>query len=234
MKRKNYNRAPSRLALAGLLAAISCSSFAQTPAPGTVAAAQAQSQGATPPRPAVPGARGQSAFAPAAHPQAYPPGAPGVVAPAVGDGRLKPRVIHPANPMDENVDAHGNVSAPGTPYGAPGMPRQPRSPQTGNFGPRGGMPGSGPAPSAGPSSNPFSPAGAMQPPPPQQAAPSLPPPGASSQPRAKKVKEPVEEGPTINLKCTTPDIKEQGVFVGKIQDRYIYKYKSQYCFDVTP
>jgi hypothetical protein len=69
---------------------------------------------------------------------------------------------------------------------------------------------------------------------PQQAQPSMPSPGTPAQARAKKAKEPVEDGPTINLQCTTPDIKEQGVFVGKIQNRYVYKYKSQYCFDVTP
>jgi hypothetical protein len=69
---------------------------------------------------------------------------------------------------------------------------------------------------------------------PSQGAAATPPAGKSAPERAKKPKEPVEDGPTINLQCTTPDIKEQGVFVGKIQNRYVYKYKSQYCFDVKP
>lgn len=69
---------------------------------------------------------------------------------------------------------------------------------------------------------------------PAQGPAAMPPPGKQLPEHAKKAKEPVEDGPTINLQCTTPDIKEQGVFVGKIQNRYVYKYKSQYCFDVTP
>lgn len=235
MKLKNHYRAPVRLALAGLLAALSCSSFAQSPLPGTVASAQAKSQGSNAaPRPAVPAAKGQSAFAPAPQPSTYP-GGPGTAAVSLqAEGRLKPRVVRPADEGEGGAGLDGPAAYPGSSYVMPGPgPRPSRSPQAHNFGYPRGMPAPGaPSPHSA-SNNPFSPPGAMPPP-----APSLqhgvPPSAQPALPKKKKEADSAEEVPAINLLCTTPDIKEQGVFIGKIQNRYVYKYKSQYCFDVTP
>lgn len=40
--------------------------------------------------------------------------------------------------------------------------------------------------------------------------------------------------PHINLECTSPEIKTQGNFIGLIQNKYVYKFKDQYCFDIEP
>lgn len=239
MKLMTHNRAPSRLALAGLLAMLSCSAFAQAQRPGTIASAQAQSQSTYSPAgksPSAPSARGPGAFAPGSQASGNGEsiGTPG--APMQADGRLKPKVIYPeSNDESSLLGANGSNYNNGSSY--PGSMNHSMHPgQMGQQPGFGTMPNQGGMPQAtGPRNDPFSPAGAMQPPAqpgmggmPQQAA------SPKKTAQLKKAKESVEDGPSINLQCTTPEIKAQGVFVGKIQNRYVYKYKSQYCFDLEP
>ena len=247
MMLKIQGRTGTRLILAGLLAAVSGATFAQAPGstPGTMAAAQAQTQtpppvppaaGAAPSAPGATGTPGASAAPRAAGPR--PPRAPrtrpadrpgaetgaaiagGPATPAQPEGRLRPRIIMPDAP------AYG----PGQMPGFNGMPQLhgPMGMQPGPMGMR--QPGSQ-APS-GPR-DPFAPASAQ---PTAPAAMTAQPPVVSpaAKAAAAKAKKDGPTAPSINLACTTPDIKAQGVFVGKIQNRYVYKYKSQYCFDIEP
>lgn len=241
MMLKIHSRTCSRLILAGMLAAICGFSIAQDMGgkPGTMAAAQAQSQTPAPapqgassamPAPRAPGLRTprtprQRSGVPGA------PVAPGAVAPAGGaavpaqpEGRLRPRIILP--------DA-GQTGIPGMSQlgGNPSMPTQMGMHQ----GPSMNMPQAMPPMPAAPTGprDPFAPAST------QSAAPvpmSMPAPVVSpaAKAAAAKAAKDAPTVPSINLACTTPDIKTQGVFVGKIQNRYVYKYKSQYCFDIEP
>jgi hypothetical protein len=123
----------------------------------------------------------------------------------------------------------------------PGMHYQ-NGPQMRNQNPQMGNPAMGmQAPVTAPASkNPFAPAPAPsavpatpQPITPMQPAGPMPggtpPAGTAAAGKKDEVK-----APSINLECTTPEIKNHGVFVGKIQNRYVYKYKDQYCFDIEP
>lgn len=244
MMLKIQSRTGSRLILAGLLAAVSGTAFAQTPGskPGTMAAAQAQSQTAPPPAPPPPiagGAAGAAGAPPS--PQAAGPRAPraprqrpadrpgaepgatlatGPVTPAQPEGRLRPRIILPDGPTSNPGQMPGLNGMPSL-YGQGGIPPGQMN-----------MPQHSPQAPTGPR-DPFAPASAQP-----SATAAMPTQVPAISPAAKSAADRAKKGgptaPSINLACTTPDIKVQGVFVGKIQNRYVYKYKSQYCFDIEP
>jgi len=224
MKLKFHTGARSRIALAVVLAASSCAALAQT-TPGGVAAAQSQSSeraspgrlppptsGPRAPRPGIPGGASPG--------MATSPSMPGSQAPAAmqADGRLKPLIIRPAEEALRSDPTGGYGSGPS------GYPS----------GPTGALPVTGVTPGMAPAGphNPFAPAAAQ--PAAQLPVPVAPSPKAKKAAAAENAAKEVDEAPYINMQCTTPEIKTQGTFVGKIQNRYVYKYKSQYCFDVQP
>lgn len=164
-----------------------------------------------------------------------PPPVPAAATVAL-DGRLKPTIINPADNMQ---------GAPDAPFSPEMYSRQTR-PSSRGAGYLPQMPRPAPASSANITPNPV------------QKDPFAPSPAPSAlletpaenpgvgQMRGREsallaaanktsnVKKTEPEGPSINLDCTTKEIKQQGALVGKIQNRYVYKYKSQYCFDLEP
>jgi hypothetical protein len=244
MKLKLHNRARSRLALAGLLAVIAGSTFAQTDSakPGTVASAQAKSKSS---------ADNPTSKAPVGKPAAEKSAKPGAKAPAPeapatpaapmqADGRLKPLIIRPVDPNADPAKAPGMTMPGMMGQQTPGMQggsssRQMQQHQRDN--PGMGMQSPAQAAPSGPR-NPFAPASqpsAPVQPPATSMQPTAPMSGTGAAPaKSANGKKGELKGPSINLDCTTPEIKNQGVFVGKIQNRYVYKYKSQYCFDIEP
>jgi hypothetical protein len=240
---KLHNRALSRIAMAGLLAAGSWSSFAQTPItspspapatsakPGSMASAQAQTRASA--APAIPIGQPENRLKPSViRPTQALPSTDGTYPPsgasagnatqvALQPDRLKPSIIRPNAPSLEMPLTNG---AP--PH--PGMSMEQAMPTPGPMHQQGPTPGMGST-----SVNPFAPAPvpvaiAPTPPPSVNAVPAL---ANAAQANGKKGQ---HSGSLINLDCSTPEIKQQGVFIGKIQNRYVYKYKSQYCFDLEP
>lgn len=42
----------------------------------------------------------------------------------------------------------------------------------------------------------------------------------------------VQAAQKVNMDCLNPAIKEQGKFVGKVQNKVIYKLGAQYCIEI--
>lgn len=139
------------------------------------------------------------------------------------EGRLKPTVV---NPRQTSQDGQQMSSSQGMPGAPPGMAHMPSGMTAYPM----AAPGVAPPPAIpAPAPNPFAPAGPVAP----MAAPTQMLPPGSATPGVKTT--PIHtKPPAINLACTTSEIKTQGVFLGKIQNRYVYKYKNQYCFDIEP
>jgi hypothetical protein len=123
-----------------------------------------------------------------------------------GDGRLKPAVVNPRLVSQDDQQMWATPGMAHLPAGDSSLART--APGTAS-----------PPANQNPNSDPFAPV--------QRRTAGSAIPGATT----TKVH---TASPAINLACTTPEIKTQGVFLGKIQNRYVYKYKSQYCFDIEP